>query len=390
MLAGRAQVTIFRCAPASVLFLCLGALKGADGQPPACRNEAEVQRELQLAANPAKPFQERVEAYKHAITTCPEDPSLYSDLAEQLFLGYQFDEGLSWIQKGLKLRPDDPKLNLDYAGALLLLRRPAQVVSILKPLPPSAKGMYLMGLAYRNLESHRASQQALSKAWDLGYHDPFLLYVLIEQCRFLGDNQQFSEALQKLQKAFPDSPWSHMAQGDAQKARQDRTGAEKEYKLAQKLDPNLPFLNHRLGSTAYMRGDYASATEYFRKEIALNPTFPAPYVFLGVCLHREGKDVEALPYLQKGLAYAPDAPLAYLNLAIVQIELKQFDEAVETLEAGEKKFPDVSFFPGKLAGLLRRMGRSEEAKVQAALAQELGQKQVRKQEDLIFGELEER
>jgi tetratricopeptide (TPR) repeat protein len=112
-------------------------------------------------------------------------------------------------------------------------------------------------------------------------------------------------------------------------------------------------------------------------------------VFLGVCLHREGKDSEALPYLEKGLTYAPDAPLAYLDLAVVQMELKQFDQAVETLEAAEKKFPDISSFPGKLSGLLRRMGRLEEAKEQAAIAQELGRTQVRNERELLFGDAED-
>jgi tetratricopeptide (TPR) repeat protein len=110
----------------------------------------------------------------------------------------------------------------------------------------------------------------------LGYHDPYLLYALVEQDRILKDDQRFSDDLQRLRKEFPDSPWPHMAAADAQKAQHKSAEAESEYKVAEKLNPNLPFVHHQLGSIAYGRGDYSLAVSYFRKEIALNPTYPAP------------------------------------------------------------------------------------------------------------------
>src|SRR6516225_2559930 len=355
----------------------------AEVQTQECREKATVRSWVVLAGDPARPYHERITNYERAIRACPDDPSLYSQLAELLLGRYQFDAALRVIQQGLKSLPNDPGLNLDRAAALLLRGQTAEALSILKAMRPSGESEYYIGLACRNLGDHRASQEALSQAWQLGYRDPFLLYALVEQDRFLKDNKRASEDSRILQEQFPNSPWPHMAAGDALKARQLRGEAEAEYKKAQKLDASLPFLNHRLGSIAYGRGDYPLAASYFRKEIALNPTYPAPYVFLGVSLHRLGKNLEALPALEQGLAHAPDAPLAYLNLAIVQMDLKQLEQARQTLEAGEKRFPDQYIFPAKLASLLSRMRRPEEAKVQAALAQELGRKGEQKEKGLL-------
>ena len=43
----------------------------------------------------------------------------------------------------------------------------------------------------------------------------------------------------------------------------------------------------------------------------------------------------------------------------------------------------MSAFPAKLARLLSRLGRPEEAKVQAALAQQLGEKHVEKEQEML-------
>jgi tetratricopeptide (TPR) repeat protein len=147
----------------------------AEHTSPQCRERAEVRAQLQSAANPASPYRERVESYKRAISTCPEDPSSYSGLAELLLAHYQFEEALRWIEQGLKVHPNDTALSLNRAGAYLLLEQPREVLSALRGLPPSAKGEFYLGLAYRNLKDPRAAQEALRQAWKLGNHDPFLL-----------------------------------------------------------------------------------------------------------------------------------------------------------------------------------------------------------------------
>lgn len=371
------------CVGWAVFALRAGQGCSAQVQIQQCREKAPVRDWVLVAGDPSRQYQERIANYERAIRTCPDDPPLYSGLAELLLWRYQLDAAIGVIQQGLKSAPNDPILTLDQSATFLLRGQAAEALSLLKGLPPSAKSEYYMGLACRTLHDHRCAQTALRESWELGNHDPFLLYALVGQDRALKDNERITEDSRILLDQFPNSPWVYMAAGDALMPQRVLDEAEAEYKKAQKIDPNLPFLNHRLGSIAYTRGDNALAVDYFRKEIAMNPTYPAPYVFLGVSLHRLGKNRDALPYLQRGVELAPNAPLAYLHLGVVQMEMNQLEPARLTLEAGQKRFPDESVFPVKLAILLQRMGQQQEAKVEAALAQQLGWKKEQKEHELL-------
>lgn len=365
-----------------LLLFCLGSSHGTEVQLPPCREEARIQKLLRLARESAQPFEDRVAHYKRAIGACPEDPSLYNELAVLLLDHYEFQPAIQWIERGLKKAPHDPDLNLDRAAALLLLGRPTEALSSLKGLRPTAKAKYYLGLTFRALEDHRAAQDTLHQAWDLGYDDPYLLYVLIEQDRILGDRQALSEDSRKLSERFPNSPWPHVAAADTLKSSHRDTDAEAEYKKAAAIDPNVPFVPYQLGYLAFKRGEYSAAAGYFRKEIRLNPGYPAPYVYLGVVLHRLGKNLEALPLLEQGVARAPNSPLAYRELALVEMETNRLDQALKTLRSAKDKFSDLPAFPAELSRLLTRMGRPQEAKAEAALAQQLSQKRVQAEQEL--------
>ena len=381
--AAKSHLFLVSCAASIMLAAAYRSPVRAENTSPKCLEQAQVRAQLRSAADPGSPYRERIEGYKNVISACPQAPSPYSGIAELLLTHYQFEEALRWIQQGLTILPGDPALNLDRAGAYLLMGQPNQVISSLQGLPPTAKGEFYLGLAYRNLKDRQNAQNALRQSSNLGYHDPFLLYALAEQDRFLKDNKDFTEDLESLRKEFPSSAWFHMAAADNLKAQQKIEEAKAEYDEVQKINPNLPFLNHQLGSIAFNHGDYSLALSYFRKEIVLNPTYPAPYVYEGICLHRLAKNSEALPFLQAGVARAPEAPLAYKELALVQMDLDQLDPALATLQTACAKFPDMSEFPAQLAKILRRMGRPEEAKVQAAIAQQLGEKHVEKQQQML-------
>jgi len=359
-----------------------GSSNGAEVESKPCRLEPQVEQWLLVARESGQGFEKRVAHYERVIDACPEDPSLYNELATLVLQHYDFDRALQLIEQGLKKAPQDPDLSLNRAAALLLLGRPADALPSLVALPPSAKGKFYLGLTYRALKDHRAAQETLHQAWNLGYDDPYLLYVSTEQDRILGDRRALSEDFRKLTERFPNSAWPHVAMADGLKAQHQDADAEAEYKKAVALDPNLPFVAYQLGYLAFKRGEYSAASDYFRKEIRLNPSYPAPYVYLGVVLHRLGKNLEALPFLEQGVARAPSSPLAYRELALVQMETNRLEQALKTLRSAEKKFSELPAFPAELSRLLTRMGRPQEAKAEAALAQQLSQKRVRAEEEL--------
>jgi tetratricopeptide (TPR) repeat protein len=229
-------------------------------------------------------------------------------------------------------------------------------------------------MGYRAMGEHKAAQQAFSKALDLGYPDPYVIYALIEQDRDLHDKEAGLKDFQTLYKRFPDSAWVHVVLGDVYMSRYEDSNAESEYTKALAIDPKLPVVHFQLGSLAFSHNDYSQAAEEFRKEIDLDPAFGDAYLYLGLTLRRQGKNQAALPVLERAVAVEPNSPLSYRALAVVQVNMNAVDAASETLRTAKMRFPSETAFAAQLAVLLKQMGRSEEAEEEAALAESLSRK----------------
>jgi tetratricopeptide (TPR) repeat protein len=226
-------------------------------------------------------------------------------------------------------------------------------------------------MAYRALREHKEAQQALLQAFALGFNDPYLLYVLIDQDQALGEKEAGLRDFRTFYERFPDSPWLHMLYGDAYMSKNDDSNAETEYEQVVKLAPNLPIVHYQLGFIDFNRGRYAAAEGDFREEIPINPTYAPAYLYLGTTLRRLARNTEALPFLEQAVRRDPNYTLAYNELATAQVEAGRPEDALRTLQAGEIRFPQEAAFPAQLAGVLRRMGRTVEAKSEAEKATRL-------------------
>ena len=323
---------------------------------------------LQQGEDATQPYAKRKSAYEGAAGTCPHDPSIDVALCALLLEHHEGQSALAWARRGLQVAPGNASL-IAYEGiALLLVGRPEEAVAALNKAAPEGKNEFYLGMAYRALREPKQAQQALSHAFATGFEDPYLLYVLIEQDRAAGDKEAGLRDFRTFHDRFPDSPWLHMLYGDAYMARNEDASAEAEYEQVLKLAPNQPAVHFQLGYINFKRANYAAAEENLRKEIAIDPTFADSYLYLGETLRRLGRNSEALPFLKQAVVRDPNNTLAYNGLATAQDEAKQPEEALRTLRAGEKRFPEEAAFPAQLAGLLRRLGRPEEAKKEAEKA----------------------
>ncbi len=344
-----------------------GVVMGGD----LCRDQRPVQVLLQQANDTNRSYDNRRAAYSRAIQLCPSDSALYTGLSGLLLQHEDTSTALAWIHRGLQVIPGDPELTLSLGVALLVAGRPEEALPVLKKLPATAKGDFYLGMAYRALRNYSAAQQAFSNAFAMGYDDPYVLYVLIEQDKALGDKDAGLRHFRTFDEHFPHSPWLHVLLGDAYLSKEDYAQAEAEYRQALELSPNLPIVHFQVGFLAFRRADYATAADNFRKEIALNPTMAESYLYLATTLRRLGRNSEALPLLQQAMNRDPNSAQACHELGTAQIESGQFGPALRTLRAGETRFTTDEDFPVQLARLLRRLGRVNEAKQQAKRASDL-------------------
>jgi tetratricopeptide (TPR) repeat protein len=345
----------------------------AQGYQP-CAATNPVRTWIEQAEDQNRSLDDRLKSYKSAIQSCPDNGELYAGLAALLLQHQNGSGALEWARRGLKVAPTDPNLKTDLGVAQLAVGQPEEALSTLTTIAPSARTFFYLGMTYRALRDPQHAREAFSKALAAGYDDPYLLYVLIEQDREVGEKQAGLADFRTFYEKYPNSPWLHMLYGDAYSARNDNTQAEAEYKQAAQLDATLPIVHYQLGFLAFARGDYAQAADNFRQEIAIDPTFANAYLYLGTALRRLGRDDEALPMLQQAVARDPNFPLAYRSLAVAEIDAGQLQAALDTLRAASRRFPQEPAFPAQMASLLKRMGRPQEAKREADQAEALSKK----------------
>ena len=336
-----------------------------------CREQPAVQQFLRQAEDTKQSYEERRKAYESAVRVCSLEGSIYAALSALLLEHQDSEAALTWARRGLQVAPGDPDLALYEGVALLLVGHPDQALTVLKKASPTGKSEFYLGMAYRALREHKEAQNALLKAFALGFNDPYVLYVLIEQDKALRDKEAGLRDFRTLYERFPDSLWLHMLYGDAYLSKNDDSDAETEYEEVAKLAPDLPIVQYQLGFIDFIRAKYAAAEVHFRKEIATNPAFADAYLYLGTTLRRLARNAEALPFLEQAVARDPNYTLAYNELATGQIEAGKPEEALRTLQKAEDRFPQEAAFPAQLAGLLRRLGRTEEAKREAEKATRL-------------------
>jgi tetratricopeptide (TPR) repeat protein len=282
------------------------------------------------------------------------------------------------LDRGLKLAPNDPTLILQNGAVLLSLGQAEKSLTELQRTPATGKSRFYMGMAYRHLKNHAAARKAFADAWQLGYHDPYVLYSLVEEDRAIGDKPSGMQHFQLFLQTFPDSAWMHLLLGDAyfdQKADED---ARREYQQAVNINPDLLDAHYRLGYLEFQAGENKEAATQFEKEVELNPTFADAHLFLGETLLRLGQKEGALTHFRETLVLDPHSEMVYHRFAAVLTEMNRLDEAARTLSQGEKTFPNDPTFPAELARVLTRLNRMDEAHQEAEHARILSAERLKK------------
>ncbi|MBZ5514500.1 MAG: tetratricopeptide repeat protein [Acidobacteriia bacterium] len=368
-----------------VVLALLKPLAARAAQQATCHDQPAVRMLIQRGNDLNNPYEERRAALEQAITLCPVDPSLYDVLSVLLLKHHEFDPALHWIHRGLRTAPTSTELRFDLSVALLAVGRAEEALKALKQLPKGPKTEFYTGMTYRTLGDHKAARQALAKAFELGYEDPYVLYALIEQDRALGDEEDGLKDFQMLDQRFPGSPYLHLVLGDAYVAKHKTNEAEREYRQASKLNPNLPLVHFKLGYVQFTSGRNAEAVELFRKEILLNPDFPESYLYLGASLRMLGRGKEALPVLEQAIMHDPNSLLAYRVLVATEVEENRPDSALRVLKTAVKRFPNEGSFHAQLATLLTKLGRVGEAKREAEVARRSSTQEARHDEATLEG-----
>ena len=154
--------------------------------------------------------------------------------------------------------------------------------------------------------------------------------------------------------------------GDAQSATED-------YEKARKLQPRAAVLAERLAQAYQSRGEMNQAKQAAREALALDPRRLVALRLLASIAMSERDYPGALEFLNKMLAMRSNDAWVRVEMGIAYAQTGQPQQALAYLEpllaAG---YPDErGALHGMLAGVLRKLGREQEAQIAAAEANRL-------------------
>jgi tetratricopeptide (TPR) repeat protein len=142
--------------------------------------------------------------------------------------------------------------------------------------------------------------------------------------------------------------------------------ASEMFRKSLELDPQSASGHYNVAGSLARDGEYEAAEAHFRAALKENPDAQA-YTGLGYVLGRQGRVDEAITSLREAIEADPEHPAAYDQLGTILAEQGKFEEAASDYRHLLRIQPSPAAHR-KLAQVLMRLGRIEEAKKEMAKA----------------------
>jgi len=245
-----------------------------------------------------------IDAYQQAISSAPQDSSLYVALARtQVFAGL-YDEAVNNAENALLLNPNN---------AL-------------------AWGVHAWALDFqdgKNAEAQDSIQEALRLDPNNALINAYDVEILIDS-GFDGVEKAIDRS--KVALALdPNIVETHRARALLLEATGNYEEAIAEYQAAIDINPNLSMLHIGQGLNYRILQVYDKAIESFTRANALNPADPLPDLYISRTYATIGEYAKSLQYAETAVQDRPDSASLRGNLGVLYYRNFQWPEAIQQL-----------------------------------------------------------
>jgi Tfp pilus assembly protein PilF len=244
-------------------------------------------------------------------------------------------------EKALKLAPNDAELLLKVGVFQLVKGNTNQAITLLtqrlKALPRDEESLYYLAQAYH----------------------------------LKGEDNLALKTIREAIKVNPDSAEISQKYGELLCSSGDNEAALRWLTKAQHSDPTLRRINFDLAVVSYNNMDLSDAAMYSAKQTELQPNDLDAFVLLASVKVKLSQWQEAEAILQHILAVREDDAASLLALGHCQLELKQYQAAVDTLERSLQLDPTQVLGHFYLSRAFRALDRIPEAQHEADLHKEM-------------------
>jgi len=283
---------------------------------------------------------EAIEQYRLALAGESPDPAIRFNLGLALFKAARLPEAAEELARVVEKQPDNKSALLLLAECHLRQGHSAKVVELLSPFEDAwgedrAYG-YLLGSALLQQDDLERGK------------------VLIDRVLSEGDSAQ-----------------TRLLMGEAHLRAGDPLAARDELRRAAELDPNLLTVHSLLGQALQHMGDAQGAEAAYRRELEINPNDFDATLQMGNLRRDEGRYDEALAYLTRASRLRGGDLTVLYAMGSLHVSTGDFQKACEALEPLVSQAPDFQQAHVLLAMAYFRLGRTEEAERERAIARRL-------------------
>ena len=334
---GRKSVTCRKAVAAAALVVCGIGIVFAQG--PA--SDSSVMRQLRQALDLAK-HGDRHGAMTLALQLLQQNPKFVPAMKLKAMLleeDGQSSEAGALYEEALKLAPNDPDLLLK-AGIYKLA------------IGDREKALKLLQHCARILPADGDAQYYLAQAYHLN-----------------GQNDLALSAIRKSLKAEPDNPAIWQKYGELLCGSGDCAEGLRWLQKARHSDASLPRIDYDIAATNFKLMDFSGAAEYGKRAVEANPKDATALQLLATADLKLGHWQEAKTAFAQLRTIKADDPEILLGLGQCEVELKNYETAVETLQSVLRVDPTRLLAHFYLSRAFAGMGRTAEAQHEAALHQ---------------------
>ena len=306
-------------------------------------------------------YEEALTAYSRSLQLDPGgNPQLAVRIAHDYAKRGDVASGIDVLKDLAKARPRESLAYLNLAYFYLKqLKKPELAVRYAEQAvevdPSNFIGYQTLFEVYMALKQKKEAESTLLKAQKLDSKDPNLWLSLVDLSIQLYGNNQDGFPAQRVASVEP------LLKKAADYAGNDGNIYGKiadDYVLIDQVASAIPFylrtlelnkdnadVRYKLAQSFLKTGQRDQAIHSLEEMLKSNPLKFEIYEFLARLYEEAGNKARALANYEQALLLAPNQPENYLHTAGVELELKQYDRAINTLEEARRRFqiPQITY-----------------------------------------------
>lgn len=327
-------------------------------------NSPGTQHYLGIALEKEGDTEGAVAAYRKAVEQNPGDLSSKQSL-NRLSPPDRGNEPAAMAKTG----DDDPAKVAQYESYFResrFLEVEPLLAAYLKEHPGSSWGWYALGYSQFAQKRIGDSIKSLSESLRLNVENADAHKILGRDLMIVGRFDMAQAEFEQGIRYAPKSPENYYDLGKLFSLQDNWEAARKQFEEAIRLDPSYVEAIDALGFAQEALGDDAGALKRYEEAIALNEqrhgTFVSAHVNLSAYYNRTGDSARALSWAQKALELNAKSDPAWFQKARAEERQGNLPAAVDSLNHAISVNPRSSSYYYVLAGIYRRLGRTEESK----------------------------